>query len=330
MTADQSLLEESILLALLLERLARKASDDIAVMLNDLRHDLLTLIVRLDPTSLTYEANRRSRLEELIKAAEKAVSDAYVRIANRSDRDLFDVAELTQDSSNALLAALLAIKGLSRRLDADALRDLRDEVIIEGATVREWWARQSGDMQFRVRRALEESMRIHELGEQPVLEDLVTPVRSNEPGTLFLPAVRNAEGLTFTAFHAVASLVRLETIIRHPEFFKYIKHLSIIDQKTSDVCRIRNNRLWDMDGNPVGHGLPFRRTPLHFRCRSHLVPVLRAYGDLPPRIQRRVREEDFDGRPATEPNLADWLSARGMSRDDEPMDFDEARKRLGL
>ena len=50
MTADGSLLEEALTLALLLERLARRASSDIVVMLNDLRHDLLTLIVRLDPT----------------------------------------------------------------------------------------------------------------------------------------------------------------------------------------------------------------------------------------------------------------------------------------
>ena len=330
MTADESLLEEAILLALLLERLARRAADDIGSQLENLRNDVLALVVRRDPTVLRYDANRRARLEDLISETAGVVSDAYVAIADRSDRYLLDIADLTQDSSNALLASLLLVKGLSRRLDADSLRKARDDARIDGAAVREWWARQSGDVQFRLRRALEESMRVYELGEQPTLQDFVEPVRSDAPGSVFPIALHHAAALIFTATHAVASAVRLETAIRHPEFFKYIRHLSIIDQKTSDLCRIRNNRLWDLGGNPVGHGLPFRRPPLHFRCRSHLVPVLHSYADLSPRIQRRVREQDFTGRPASEPDLDDWMTARGMSRNDGPLDVGEARARLGL
>jgi hypothetical protein len=329
-TASDKAVNEGILLALALERLARYVSDDITNILGKLRGEILSLIVKRDPTSLRYEANRRARLQALVEEAQEAVSDAYVEIADRADQHLLDVASLTQDSSNALLSALLVIKGLSKRMDMDALREARDRTMIEGATVRDWWARQSGDLQFRVQRALEGAMLVETLDQQPTLNDLVDAVRTDEPGSLFLPIVRNAEGLIFSAVHAVASTVRLETAKRHPELFAALAHLSVIDSRTTTICLSRSNRRWLLDGTPIGHTLPFRQTPLHWRCRSHIVPVMHPYADLPSRIQRRVKEEDFPKRAPREPDLAAWLALRGMTRSDEPMDFDDARNDLGL
>jgi hypothetical protein len=329
-TASEDLVDEAIALALLLERLARYVSDDITAMIARLREDLVVLVVRKDPTSLRYEANRRARLADLVEEAQKAVSDAYVAIAKRADQHLFDVASLTQDSGNRRLSLLLAIKGLSKLLDRESLRKARDRTMIEGATVRDWWARQSGDLQFRVQRALEGAMLVETLGQQPTLNDLVDAVRSDEPGGLFLPVGRNAEGLIHSAVHAVASTVRLETAKRHPEFFRAIMHLSVLDQRTTVLCRSRANRLFALDGTPIGHTLPFRVPPLHWRCRSHLVPVMHPYADLPARIQRRVREEDFPARPAREPDLAAWLALHGLTRNDDPMDFEGARNSLRL
>jgi hypothetical protein len=299
-------------------------------MLLDLREDLAVLVVRYDPTSLRYEANRRSRLQALVEEAQKVVSAAYVEIAGYIDRQLLEVASLTQDSSSALLASLLLIKGLSRRLDDDALRDARDRTLIEGATVRDWLARQSGDARFRVQRSLEGAMLVETLDQQPALEDMIEAVQSDKPGSLLLPLLHHAEGLIFSAFHAVATTVRLETGIRHPELFSGWVHLSIIDSKTTNLCRSRSNRRWYLDGTPVGHSLQFRRPPLHWRCRSHVVPVMLHYNDLPDRIKRRVREEDFPNRTPREPDLADWLVLHGMTRDDGPLDFDDARDQLGL
>jgi hypothetical protein len=327
---QEKLVDEAIMLALVLERLARSAADDIAGMLSDLRQEILQLVVRHDPTALRYEANRRSRLQLLVEEAQSVVSAAYVAIANRSDQHLQEVADLTQDSSNAILALLLVIKGLSRRLNAEELRAARNRTLIEGATVRDWWARQSGDMKFRIQRSLEGAMLVESLDQQVTLQDLVEVVRSDEPGSLFSPVLRNAVGLIYSAVHAVASTVRLETARRHPEFFAAVQHLSVIDQRTTTICLSRSNRRWALDGTAIGHSLPFRVPPLHFRCRSHLVPVLHPYADMPQRVQRRLRPEDFSGRSSPEPDLAAWLASRGVTRSDEPIDIAGARDQMGL
>lgn len=327
---QEKLVDEAIMLALILERLARSVADDIARMLSDLRQQILQLLVRYDPTALRYEANRRSRLQLLVDEAQSVVSSAYVAIANRSDQHLQEVAELTQDSSNAILAVLLLIKGLSRRLSADELRSARNRTLIEGATVRDWWARQSGDMRFRVQRSLEGAMLVDSLDQKATLQDLVEAVRSDEPGSLFSPVLRNAVGLIYSAVHAVASTVRLETAKRHPEFFSAVQHISVLDSRTTPICISRSNRKWALDGTAIGHSLPFQVPPLHFRCRSHIVPVLHLYADMPQRVQRRLRPGDFSGRSSPEPDLAAWLASRGVTRSDEPIDIDGARDQLGL
>lgn len=280
-TASESLIDEAIALALALERLARYISDDITEILKELRETILVLVARRDPTALRYEANRRARLAALVEEAQKAVSDAYVEIAKRTDRHLLDVASLTQDSGNALLSALLVIKGLSKRMDRDALREARDRTLIEGATVRDWWARQSGDLQFRVQRALEGAMLVETLDQQPTLNDLVDAVRSDEPGALFSPIPRNAQGLISSAVHAVATSVRLETAIRHPELFAALQHQSVIDGRTTKVCISRSGKRWSLDGLPIGHSLPFRRPPLHWNSLAAGTQIQTLSGPVP-------------------------------------------------
>lgn len=54
------------------------------------------------------------------------------------------------------------------------------------------------------------------------------------------------------------------------------------------------------------------------------------YADLSPRIQRRVRREDFTGTAARQPELNTWLSERGLKRDGTPTDYTGARRDLGL
>jgi hypothetical protein len=329
-TANDRAISESIALAIILERLARRVSLDVADRLREMRADLLTLVVRMDPTALRYEANRRNRLAALVEEAQKLVSATYVDIASLVDDHLLDIATLTQDSGSKLLALLLLIRGLSRQMDNAELRAARDRTMIEGATIRDWWARQSGDVQFRVQRALEGAMLVETLDQQPTLKDLVERVRSDEPGTLFAPLLRNAESVIFSAVHAVATMVRMETAKRHPEFFAALQHISVLDHKTSEVCLSRSGRVWSLDGTPIGHRLPFRQTPLHFRCRSHIVPVLHPYSALPARIQRRVKEADFPDNAAREPDLAAWLALYGVTRSDEPMDIEDARAELGV
>lgn len=330
MSANADLMDEAIGIALILDRLSQHSYQIAAARLSSLRDDLSALIVMRDPTSPRYEANRRTRLEALIEEAEAAISVAYSDIASRIQRDLLDAETLVQDSLSEKLALLLVIKGLSRRMDREGLVVLRDATLIAGVTTRDWLARQSGDLRFRVRAALTGAMTARKLGSPPSASDLVGTLRSTAPGSVFSAIPSHVESLIVSAHHAVANSVRLETAVRHPELFSALVHISILDGRTTRTCRSRANRRWTLDGVPLGHGLPFLRPPLHYRCRSHLYPVLHAFDDLPARIQRRVKRGDFSGSAPREPDLEDWLEENGRSRDAGPLDYRAARRELGI
>lgn len=330
MTAAGRLLDEAITLGLVLDALAQNSFGLVMARLMQLSDDLAMLTVRLDPTAVIRDANRRARLEVLVDEANRMIAEAYGDISVQVAGDLDDVAELAQDSLSELLALLLLIKGLSRRLDDEALTAARRDTLVSGATVEDWWQRQSADMQFRTARALQDALRLSQIGREPGTGDLVNAIRETGPGSLFTAAPRNAEGLIRSAHHAVANRVRFETAIRHPELFRALMHLSLIDSNTTEICRSRANLLWSLDGRPIGHSLIFVRPPLHYNCRSHFVPVLHAFKDFPPRLQRRIDPDNFDGQAERQPDLDVWLKQRGRDRDEGPLDYSGARKELGL
>ncbi|GEM_PF-6799877 len=330
MTAADDLMDEAIRLSLILDQLAQHSFGVVLDRLTALSHELAILVIRIDPTAVVRDSSRRARLEALVEEIDKAIEAAYRDIGNRVNADLDDAATLSQDSLSTLLAALLLIKGLSRALDKPALTLVRKETTIIGASVMEWWQRQAEDLKFRTRRVLEDALRLTQVGKEPGTGDLVGVIKDTAPGSLFSAPPRHAEGLIRSTYHAVANFVRFEVTQRHPELFRAYMHLSIIDSRTTVVCRKRSNRLWSLEGMPIGHTLPFARPPLHWLCRSHIVPVMHAFDDMPPSLKRRLAKDYFDGKAKPEPDLKDWLAARGEQRDPGPLDYQAARTLLGL
>ena len=47
--------------------------------------------------------------------------------------------------------------------------------------------------------------------------------------------------------------------------------------------------MWDLDGNPVGHGISFNAPPNHFNCRSVLIPVLKPWSEASNQVTEVVR-----------------------------------------
>jgi hypothetical protein len=330
MTANDELMDEAIQLGLTIDRLAINSTGRVLEKLNALSDELAVLIIRTDPTAVVRESTRRARLETLVEEMDRAIQDAYRQIGSQVSADLDNASALTQDSLSKLLALLLLIKGLSRQLDKPALVSLRKDTFVSGASISDWWDRQAEDMRFRTRRALEDALRLTQIGKEPGTGDLVGAIKDTSPGSLFSAAPRHAQGLIRSAYHAVANRVRVEMTLRHPELFRAFQHISVLDGKTSGICRARAGKLWTLEGAPIGHTLPFARPALHWNCRSHLIAVMHAYSNMPARIQRRIRKEDFDGRSSPEPDIEMWLEIRGEERDPGPLDYQTARQLLGL
>ena len=88
------------------------------------------------------------------------------------------------------------------------------------------------------------------------------------------------DALVKTAVSTVVNNTRLETYKENESIFKGYQHQSVIDFRTTFICAERDNKQWDLELKPIGHKLPFKQTPLHYKCRSIILPLTKSYREL--------------------------------------------------
>lgn len=108
-------------------------------------------------------------------------------------------------------------------------------------------------------------------------EVIIRALRQGE----FQTAARHTIGTVQTLLTHVAA-ASLDTLVqRNPASFRGLRWTSILDGRTSAVCRARSGEIYRPFEGP--------RPPAHFRCRSIMVPILVGFGNI------------------TEPSYEDWL-----------------------
>lgn len=82
------------------------------------------------------------------------------------------------------------------------------------------------------------------------------------------------DALIRTLLQAMANRVTREIVARSFEGYHW-QQISVLDSRTSPICRDYAFKEWDADYMPVGgHALPFHDgTPRHWNCRSVVVPI---------------------------------------------------------
>lgn len=90
----------------------------------------------------------------------------------------------------------------------------------------------------------------------------------------------NLDSLVKTSVSTVVNDVRMATYQENSEIFKGYQYHATLDFRTTLICGERDSKKWTLDYKPIGHNLPFRNAPLHFRCRSVILPITKSYKEL--------------------------------------------------
>lgn len=90
----------------------------------------------------------------------------------------------------------------------------------------------------------------------------------------------NLDSLIKTSVSTVVNDVRMQTYKENESIFKGYQHISTLDLKTTFICVARDGFQWTLEYKPIGHKLPFRNVPIHFRCRSVILPITKSYREL--------------------------------------------------
>ena len=265
MFADDFLTEAQIR-ALLLERVNVGYLATLETQLREaasqIRRDLLSLP--------DFKSMRRRELEiaieEILASYEIATPD-LISIAEEENAWVFALL--------GLLAARYALGNVRR--GPTTFRE--SEILIRGATAKEWFNKAQNDFKFVVRREINQSL-VDDRNNTDVVNSLVSQNRQLGDDA-FSKMQRDLESVTKTGIFAASNVGRVKNLVANRNIIAGLEHQSILDNRTSLVCLSRDGSIWDTEGNHIsGPENDFRIPPLHFNCRSTLIPVRFVDGEI--------------------------------------------------
>jgi SPP1 gp7 family putative phage head morphogenesis protein len=293
--ANDGLADGIITHAVNLERLKASEVQQISAMLRTLQGQLLEQLNSLDPTAVGGKT-RANRLLRLFKNVQATIRANYSIIQKHHGETLTNVAELEgkmlQNAVGQGVAGApkVGVALMNTLPPTTTLRALVNNTLIMGATQKEHWARQAGDLQQRFQDQMREGILAGE-----GVQDLTRRVRGSQANN-FKDGIMNvkryqAEALVRTSVQSVSNAARDEVIQANDDLFNGVQWLSTLDSRTSDICKARSGLRWDNDKKPVGHNKKWSPPPAHWNCRSIVTPITKNWSELTGKVAQAKTAE---------------------------------------
>lgn len=282
--------------ALALIRVANGQGRDVTMQLNKLARDIRAMLLDLPLTSL-----RARRLKQVLRQVDEAIVSAYARILTDQLAFAGELAELE--------AAWAARQAGIAALPKDRITAMAANLTVLGVTLQDHWARHSMIARQRVAAEIRLGATAGQTGDQ-IAQRVVGSGSSMAGGTLDALR-RDARGTVDATTQSVAGQARLEAMRSSGRGINAVKWFAILDSKVCPSCAERAEKLWDMDGKPIGHSIPFAQPVLHPWCRCILLPM--KYPDGPPE----------DGGDVNK--FGDWLNRQTRERQDDVLGVGRAQ-----
>jgi SPP1 gp7 family putative phage head morphogenesis protein len=198
----------------------------------------------------------------------KARVNAQLRETKVMIAEYYDWASsVAQDSVSAIsdVSARVTAGSLAQAATipaASTLESIASNAVIQGAVMRDWWAKQSADTAFRFAQAVRQGVAGGQTNQQ-----IIAQVRG------FLETSRaGAAALVQTSVATVANDTRQAVFDRNADIIRSYRAVATLDTNTCLTCAPLDGLEWEPDGTPIGHSFPKPRYPLHYNCRCLLIP----------------------------------------------------------
>lgn len=289
--------------------LSRFAEDLVArvmPVLSRVERSLVADVAEIDPTAGTTLSNRQRRLKLLLEQTRGTIATAYRDIANTVGSDLRDVAKISDKAGRKIVNDAVGVEIQTVAIAPEQLRALADGTMIEGAVVKEHWDRQSETLRQKFTDRVQQGYMRGEPSTEIVNRVRGTKVRGYADG-IMVGTKNGAGALVRTSVQAVSNSARLESFRANSDIIQGVMHVSQLDNKTTPICISRSRLQWTLDGEPIGHNLPFREIPLHWNCRSVYVCVLKPWSEV-------SKKKDFDLPAGGKGTLPELVNAKLTKR----------------
>ena len=293
-------------------------------LLNSTDTDLLAQITaameRMPASGFSAE-----RLDALLISVRRLNKDAYLTIERELTPELLKLVEyeavyqleLFKSAVPSIVQTQLAIGAVN----VEQVYTASLSRPFQGRLLKEWMAGLEEGRALRVRDAIRMGYMENQTISQIVQRLRGTRAKGYSDGIIEIDR-KNAEMVTRTAISHMAGTTRNRFYEANRDLTKGLKWSAFLDTRTTEICILRDGKLYDNDHKPLGHSLPWLGGPglAHWGCRSSSVPVLKSMKelgiDLPESDIARTRAS-MDGQVPADTSYGAWLKAQSAERQNE-------------
>ena len=238
----------------------------------------------------------QARLSALKAQTKASIAAAYTNVEDEMKSAMDGLVKVESSFVGKAINGAIGANLVTTVLTPQQLESLASKNMIFGSPARDWWRKQSADMQDKfmaeIRMGVSRGEPLHILVQR--IRGKATNLRTGYKtksgkqrfmvdfkGGIMDAQTRNAQALIRTSVQQVANEVRHKTLKENDDVIKGQAWLSTLDMRTTPYCQAVDGLEWDLDGKPIGgHGEPFNPPPAHWNCRSTLVPLLKSWAEM--------------------------------------------------
>jgi len=191
------------------------------------------------------------------------------------------------------------------------LRSLLTSQPFRGRLYGEWWSGLAEGTATEVSRQLNIGVTLGENNDQIMRRIIGT---KSVPGGTMQQLRRNARTLVQTSTNHVSSQARNEVFKQNMDVIKAVQYVATLDARTTDICM-------SLDGRTFEVGTSHPTPPMHHKCRSTIVPVLKSWKELGIDLKEAPEgtRASMDGQVPAKITYGEWLKKQPKKIQEEAL-----------
>jgi hypothetical protein len=320
-TVNQIIEDEQVAHAVSLEKYKVGVVRRIIALLNrsdaDLSAALAAALERLPAESFTVE-----RLELLLDHVRLINTQAYASVATELQNDLKEMAGYEVSWQRALFESAIPnpvqVRFPIASVSAEQAYSAAMSRPFQGRLLRNWSTEIAADRMVKIRNAIRTGYL-----EGKTTDQIIRGIRGSRAtgyadGFLERPR-KDLAAVVRTAVSHTAATARDEFVKANEEIVKADRWVSTLDNKTSPMCRIRDQLQYTaVMHKPIGHKVPWLQGPgkIHWCCRSTSAPVTKSWKELgiPLNEMTPAQRASMDGQVPGGTTYSEWLNRQSDAR----------------
>lgn len=276
-TVNEEIVDKLILRSILTQQFTNAEVRKIIKLFNDAVPELVQLLAsrlaHIESGSRRLSTENAKKLSQLIQSLNDVLDGASAGIFNTLTDSLTSFGAQESAYTVGVIRTALPIQVELDGISPDLLKRIISKQPIQGQVLEKW-------IKSIQRTTLNKVT--HQINIGLVQGEGISGIVRRVQGT---PALGYSDGvirssknhitaIVRTAVTEISNSVREEVGIRNDDVVKGFKFYAVLDTRTTLICMANDGKYWDIGDAKM------KRPPLHWNCRSSLVPVTKSWKEL--------------------------------------------------